>query len=76
MEYWIMSLGYLLIFYLFSYRPNVLNSLTRHSLILFPVFMFLGQLKISQMVQFLYVSSSLVLLVLLFTYYTFGFFVG
>lgn len=74
--YWGMSLIYFLVFYLFSQRENVLGSMSRYILIIFPFYIWLAKVKAGEWIKTIYISTSLVLFALSFIYYTFGFFIA
>jgi len=75
-EYWYMSFVFFGVFYFFAFRIGIASSLSRHALILFPLYMHLAKIKVGKLTEFLYCTSSLFLLILSFIYFTFGFFIS
>ena len=75
-ENWLFVLVFFGIFYLYQFKGDQLFSVSRHALIFFPIFMFLGNLKVSKIIEVIYFSSSILLSNMFFIYYTFGFFVA
>lgn len=72
----IFILVFFALFYFFPFNGDQLFSVSRHALIFFPLFMHLAVLKVSNITEILYFSSSLILMIIFFIYYTFGFFVA
>lgn len=62
--------------YLLPVKSGVLFSFSRHTLIFFPFFAYLGSLKVGKIIEILYLTTSVFVMVMLLIWYTFGFFVG
>lgn len=76
MEYYVLILSYLFIFYFFQYRNNQFVGMSKHFITFFPIFLTLSNIKIKKIYEVIYLVSSTMLLLIFFIFYTFGFFVA
>lgn len=73
--YWVFTLVMFLFFTMYQPYGVPLKSFSRYFLTLFPVFIGLAQIKLNPLINVIYITTSLALMVVFFIFYTFGFFV-
>jgi hypothetical protein len=75
-RYWLYTLFLFSVSYLLVMRHGVLFSFSRHALAFFPMFAFLGNFKVGKTAEVIYLATSVFITIMLFVWYTFGFFVA
>jgi len=74
--YWWFVIANIITFYFLGFKGTVWFSISRYSLVLFPLFIVISRIKIPETRWVMVISMSSLCLVVLFTYYILGFFVG
>ncbi len=73
---WLFTFVLFITSYFLTVKQSILYSMSRHALIFFPLFMYLGGLKVNKLVEVVYLGTSVLIMIMFFIWYTFGFFVG